>query len=379
MAFVKVPPEWVVSRGYVETAAAVPMNAAGESSGAVGLLHLPDHGDGGTRTISAVGGGGIYINTASGNVFADGTSNLRLGLQDVTGTTGLEDGTFDVHADLVGGVHTLPTNVLQFIPMTSGSKTLAHNQKFAIVAELTARGGADVVQLDRVTGAAPLSFGYPYGTADVGTLQKANEMLCALIKFDDDTFGWISRCPLLVNYAAGRSVAAINTGTTPDEYVAAFQLGVPLLLTGMGLKPEAIGTSDTFEMILYSDPFGSPVAERTWTPDPDELITGEWLTPSFDVPFEAAADTDYAIGLRPTSANSINWSYYDNTTGFEDLKAASFFSVIKMASRVNNAGPFTETQVYHVPEFAIEIGGYEDGGGGGSPSPGGSRSYGWVG
>ena len=73
-----------------------------------------------------------------GPAFSNGSTNLRIGLQDVTPATGFEDGTFDVYADLVGGTDTIAEDVILATPMESGTKTVTHGDLLAIAIEMTA-------------------------------------------------------------------------------------------------------------------------------------------------------------------------------------------------------------------------------------------------
>ena len=67
--------------------------AAGRSIAVIGKLVLA--AGTGSKTISSAGGK-IYIGKIASRTFANAGSTLRIGIQDVTAGTGLEDGVFDV-------------------------------------------------------------------------------------------------------------------------------------------------------------------------------------------------------------------------------------------------------------------------------------------
>ncbi len=97
------------------------MDGAGESQAFIGKVFL--EAGTGSKTISSAGG---KIRWRSGTVtFANAGTNFRIGIQDVA-STGLEDGTFDVYADLVGGTDTITGSADQLTAMETGTKTISH-------------------------------------------------------------------------------------------------------------------------------------------------------------------------------------------------------------------------------------------------------------
>lgn len=367
MALVTCSPLLVMARGELYPTTGHNIDAAGENCAIVGSLYLPAQT--GSKTLSAAGGGRIIWGNQGGVTFADPGTTLQAGIMDVTVSTGIPDGTFDVWADLVGGVAPIASSILQDVAMTSGTKTMAHGDLIAIVLEMSSRAGSDIVVPERYYRnryEVPLdigTYGYPYGIAnDV----KSVEVPAMVIVFDDGTIGWIDGAPLVTNLHAGLASIAFDNTSTPDEYAGVFKLPWPCAITGIGQRLLSIASGDTFELILYEDPFGTPapVTGGTWAPDPDGLVTDQYGVASI-TPFEAAADTYYAVALRPTSANSIQWSYYAGQTGFDILKQVSTFSELIMAARSNQTGAFVQTQAYHVPDIAVAIGAFSDGTGGG--------------
>jgi hypothetical protein len=208
------------SGGYTYNA----MDANGESVAGIGQIFLEGGAAGGTKTISNVGK--IYWKTA-GSTFANAGTNVRVGLQDVSTTTGLEDGTFDVYQDLVGGTDTIAANSVIITTMDTGTKTITHGDVVAVCVEMTTRGGVDTINVIRESNPVGIGSGLPYATGDTGTLSKTgNNIPIFLIEFDDGTLGWFNPGHYLVGnlYATSQSTIDFSNGSTPDEYAAVFKV-----------------------------------------------------------------------------------------------------------------------------------------------------------
>src|SRR5262245_7617591 len=94
------------------------LNAANLIFANIGQVYI-DGSPGGTKTISAAGGGKI-CNMYGGVTFANGTSKIDIGIQDVSaaGFPVAPDGTFDVKRTMTGGVDTITASAWNEIPMT---------------------------------------------------------------------------------------------------------------------------------------------------------------------------------------------------------------------------------------------------------------------
>jgi len=347
-------------------------NAAGESFGIVGQVRIVGNATG--KVLSAAGNGKILW--ASTTVtFATAGTTFRVGIQDVDLSTGLEDGTFDVFKEYVQGTDTIATNGFNVATMTSGTKTLSDGDLIAIVAEMPVRNGADSViiggsTVGYVTNAS--SLGFPYGTVDTAALAKSNAaMLYALIQFDDGTVGWIlGATPLR---AAPTSVA-FNSGSTPDEYCATFVSNLRIQISGISVQASGIASTDNFEVILYTDPYGTPSATVTLTPDPDVLgaaASSNSLHFYHITPTTLTANTVYGVALRPTTTNNINIHYIDTAvSGAADIiRAALPLSQAKLASRTNQTGAFSVVSNNFLPVVVLDVCAVDDGTGGGGYVP----------
>lgn len=344
--------------GYLSDGNTGNVNAVNARVFAVGYCYL--QGQTGSKTISAAGGGQIYMNTSAGVVWANAGTSVDFGIQDVD-ASGLPDGTFDVSATLVPGTETFASTTLYAIPMEAGTKTISHGQLIAIGYLCTARAGTDNLTINQVFHPT-FQMGLPYGVTGTGST-KGSQVAPFLIRFDDATWGWIDGAPLLYNTNQAESLQTFGSGSTPDEYAFVWEFPVPHRVTSWGTSLTNVATGDTFEAIAYTDPFGTPVAAVTMSPDPDQLVTGQTRF-TLPTPLDCLANTPYAMALRPTTAGTISFLYQDLSSGFEVLKNAQPFSAIKMAARTDQTGPFVETQTYHLPFFLLSLAGFESGGSG---------------
>lgn len=348
------------------------LNAAGESAGVVGRVCLA--GRTGNKTISAAGGGRIIWRTGSAITFADAGTTLRIGLQDVSATTGLEDATHDVYAELVGGTDTIAAATVYSTAMETDTKTITHGDLVACVFELTARGGSDSIILQSCGQTTPMAStapALPYGTLDTGTLAKATQYPGVIIVFDDGTLGWFEGAGVAAALPA-TSTIAYNTGSATDEYCGVLTLPQKVRVSALSVPIGDLDVAgDTLEVVFYLDPLGSISTIETIAIDQDQLggIAGATdnglMALPLATPYDLAANTAVGVALRPTSANSINWVYFNCAdTNVQKLKNVSPFGTFTMAGRADQTGSFAETQTYHMPAVGLWVSAFDDGAGG---------------
>ena len=350
------------------------IDAAGESCAVIGYVAL-QNGNAASKTISSAGGK-IYYRT-NAITFANGSTAMSIGIQDVSATTGLEDNTFDVRAALVGGVDTVTANAFMAAAMTTGTKTIAHGDLIAIVFEMTARGGADSFTVDRLSPVSSFDM-IPYGTGDTGTLSKNPLFPFAMIEFDDGTVGWILGTSI-PNY--GRAAISYNSGSTPDEYCVTFTPTFTCEIDAVGVDFSDLDpATDTVEVILYTDPLGTPVATVTMTPDSDQTnqaAAGYTNNMFFLTPTTLTAGVTYGIAIRPTTTGNVQIGYWDLLTGNDKIRRmGTWGDTLSLASRTNQTGAFSVVQTYYAPPLYLRISKLDDGAGAGA---GGGAVFGAVG
>lgn len=291
------------------------INNTGESQTAIGHIILEGGATSGSKTISSAGGKIHWVETG-GSTFDDPASNLRIGLQDVE-ATGLEDGTFDVYADLVGGTDLLSGGGVVTTAMETGSKTLNHGDLIAVSFELTAFGGADGISLH----GAPNFKNLPYRTQDTGAgpaKNATNSIPLFTIEFDDGTMGWF-----IGGYATFHSNLAMSQ--LSDEAALVFKMPVSCEVNYVHIPIGAILATDTFDIVIFKDPTTSPVVLQTISVNPNKLgsptSTGTLSIPIS--PLKVSANRFYGIAVKSTSAGFISTSLYDFGGGNSYLRKAT--------------------------------------------------------
>lgn len=341
------------------------LDAAGESVTFIGRLFL--EGGTGSKVISAAGGGLIYWRSMA-VTFANAGTTLRIGIQDV-GATGLEDGIFDVYADLVGGTDTIAANTFFATVMEVSSKTLNHGDVYAISFETISRGGTDSIAIgsSTLTGPGLAINQFPYKTVDTGAGPGRTNLAVngATLQFDDGTLGWFEPFYLPITTLSATSVT-YGSGSSPDEYANIFKVPYKCSVRAACFFLGNIASTDTFELVIYSDPLGTPTpigSPITVNPNlvgsTTSVIAPLWVSfPSQDID----ADTYYGFAIRPTTAGTISIGHFDLGSGNQKFKRPTEFgSDIIFAGRTNQTGAFVETQVYHLPAFGLLIDKLDDG------------------
>jgi hypothetical protein len=329
------------------------IDAAGESVTAIGHIFLSS-GPGSSKTISSAGGKvQWYQGTAT---FANAGTTLRIGVQDVD-ASGIEDGTFDVYADLVGGTDTITATSINTVPMESGSKTITHGDLIAISIELLSRGGSDVLAIQR----GNLSSSMPYFTVDTGSgPQRGVAPPIVSLEFDDGTVGWF-----VYPAALAESSATFASNSTPDEVALIFEVPFKATATALHLKLGDLGLSDDFEAILYSDPLGTPVAERTITQDMSLASTGARWDRPLTSGFTILPNTTYAIAVRPTTTNPLSYRRLNFGSGNgNSRKATTLGTHWYLATRSDQSGPFGSADTTILPQFGVWLGSLSNDAGG---------------
>ena len=328
--------------------ASITLNAAGETCVFAGHIIL-ENPLGGSKTISAAGGGSITW-IAGAVTFASGSSTFKVGIQDVhaaaSPTQG--DGTFDVEASFTGGGGGVTASAVNTSVMTSGTKAINHGDMAAVVLSLTARGGADSIVI-RATPPASISLannGFPtVSEYTTGSYAKtASAVPLAVITFDDGTLGWFHGAPFF-NYNNTPTSLAYNSGTaTADEY--GNYLNYPFTYNAIGITflGQISGTSADAELLLYSDPLGTPVVERTITLDATQApVTASVMNSIhlFSTPFQLKANTPYAVTMRPTTANNITL-YHRDVGSVAQGETSEIGTYCYACRRLDNTGAFSD-------------------------------------
>jgi len=318
------------------------LNATGETCHFVGYCCLQNPLDG-SKTISSAGGGSIVWRSAA-VTFANAGTTFDIGIQDVstTATPSQGDGTFDVKASFTGGGGGVTGSAVQTSTMTTGTKTIAHGDLIAITFAMTALGGADSVAVSVVGTDITQNLPAVINNTTGSYVRSSVSLPNAYIVFNDGSIGWIygshftSVVPSLVTVASDTATA--------DEYGCLILSQHTYNAFGITATVGATGNTADFEAILYSDPLGTPVAERTIAVDASTFsgASATRFMGLFSVPFAMKANTPYGVSIRPTTTNSLGLYYSDNNTvaggGAIAVPNATAYAI----RRLDNTGAFSD-------------------------------------
>lgn len=319
----------------------VTLNATGESVHCTGRIYL-ENPLSGSKTISSAGGGSIVWLAGTSTIAAG--SNFKVGIQDTSTATAPAqgDGTFDVEASFT--TTGITTGAVNTSVMTTGTKTIAHGDMVTIAFQLTSRTAPDAV-IVRNCHVGTEAVGHVYGAGVTentgGTYAYSAAIPNTFIIFDDGTVGYFYPA----EFIATSSTTAINSTTgTADEYGNAIKLPYVFMAEGIQANITFAGTSSDCELILYSDPLGTPVAEKTVVVDATQASqTGNarHVTGLFPAAFKMKANTQYAISVRPTTANNVTLIYDDGNVASQVFQPPNNYAY--GIRRLDNTGAFADT------------------------------------
>jgi hypothetical protein len=329
------------------------MNALGESLAHVGRVYLSS-GPGTSKTLSSAGGKiVIVLQTVT---WATAGTTVRVGIQDVNTTTGLEVGTFDVFKDLVQGTDAMAVGFRE-VTMASGTKTITHGDLIAVVSEMTVRNGADSLGIS-FTG---FSANFPYLTTDVATLAKsaAGGPFCT-IRCDDGTLGHFG------DWTVPNTVTTplISSATTPDEYAMVFQLPFTCTINAVFLRIGDVDAGDEATVHLIQDPFGAITNLQTVTLASGlQAQTGGVIgNTTVEMPATTlVANTVYAVSYRPTTTGTR----LVRLLNFFDANARFLLPMLASGATRTDLGAFTNSPTV-IPDFGIRVNTIDVSGGAGT-------------
>jgi hypothetical protein len=269
--------------------------------------------DGGTHTVDTSGSSSIGWRTSS-NAFTSGSTTVLVGIAPVdasNGTPGRASNSsnvisFDVAASFLGNGGGITSNAWQESVPTTGSKTMAHGDLVAVAVQMTARGATDSVSW-RMIALPTGSNGMPTVTQFNGsTYSTQGVMPNVTVRASDGTRGYIFGG----HVASAFGTTTINNGSATREMGNLFQVPYPCKLLGIISDPNLSSGAD-FDMIVYSDPLGTPASIASASTN-SKQIGGTSLAlhmRMFASPPTLAANTNYGMACKPTTANNVALSY----------------------------------------------------------------------
>ena len=318
------------------TATSTTLDAANE---AIIMIGRVETSDGGSHTIDTSGSSSIAWRTGT-TTFANGSTIVKVGIAPALTTAGpparasnaSDVISYDVNASFTGGGGGITTGAWQTSVPTAGTKTIAYGDLVAICIQMTARGGADSVTAVTHTGSHTMHR--PTVTSFTGGSYAAvgGVLPNAFITFADGATGWL----VGGNIASTVNTRTFNSGDATKEYGQLYQLPFPMKIYGLygWVDPDA----DT-DAVLYSDPLGTPVSEKTVSIDASVTASasGRYFEEWFTSPYTTTASQVIAAAYKPGGSNIS--TYYKTlgnaghrvsdpwgTSGYGVSRAAAAFS-----------------------------------------------------
>lgn len=319
------------------------LNATGETTQIVGAIHL-ENPLGGSKTISSSGGKIVWVTGAV--TFSSGSTTFVVSIQDVSSASspGQGDGVNDVSVSYTGGGGGITANSVQQSAIASGSKTISHGDSIAIVLSMTARGASDSIVVQHAptgTEVNPNILGGSIVENTTGSYANTSAYPMAYIIFDDGSVGW------MYGFTMQKSVTTVtinSTTGTADEYGNLLNLPFTFYALGVEIMVSLAGNSSDFEILVYSDPLGTPTVQRTLTIDATQAsVTASvrFIGLPFSSPYLVTANTPIGISCRPTTANNISIYAWDGD-GVKSDKIHPPNSYAYAIRRLNNTGAFSD-------------------------------------
>jgi len=343
------------------------IDATNEKTAIIGHVYWSDHG---SKTMDSTSK--IHFRTAT-VTFADASTNLRVGLQDVSTTSGppmQPDGTFDVYRDLPGNngseLTSATDNTVTSVALsTSGSKTVNHGDLIAVVFDMTARAGSDTLTLGGLLfddrNITPGSYTNLTGTwaVNAGTVMGQ-----VMLEAADGTFGIISGIP----YFSGGSAYDFASTSNPDEIGLIFQVPFKCKIDGAVIVGIGNNAAADATMRLYSTPTGTPTEMASYTiygERSNNATDDRLMRISFSNEYELMPNTDYCIAIEAIGASNFSLGYI--TLADANHRDANGYNNCRKGYRTNGSGAFSETTT-EIPLMAVNISRIDDGLGGGVAS-----------
>lgn len=277
------------------------LDAAAEAQIYIGRMATSD---GGSHTIDTTGSSSIGWRTGT-TTFADGSTVVKVGIASVDAFAGPPARathvanviTFDVNASFTGGGGGISTDAWQTSVPTAGTKTIAHGDLVAVAIQMTARGGADSVVA--VASATEVAIHRPTVTSYTGAAYAAvSAVPNVLVTFSDGAIGHLFAADVF----STQTTRTFSSGSATKEYGQLYSLPFPTKVYGLfgWINP----TADC-DVVLYSDPLGAPIAEKTLTMLSNHVsgATARRFFELFPAPYTVGARQPIAAIFKPGSFN----------------------------------------------------------------------------
>ncbi len=331
------------------------IDATGEMFAWLGRVWLPTRT--GTKDISRV-------QFRFGTVTKSGGSAMTVSLQNIdlaTGPPTQPDGTQDQTVAIANADAAFVSNTWYRTGAFSANRTVTHGDLLGVVIEYDGAGrlSSDVVNLSNFTWFNSSAVGY-CSLKTGGTWATASVASNLLLEMSDGSFG---RLDTGIPVKAFNS-HAFNTGSAADEFAMAFQVPFKCKIDALGAILTIAGGTTDFELILYTGTTPTVTASvdgNTY----NAVGTRTVLLPIAET--ELAANTQYYLAVKPTTANNVTAFSYDvdNANHLSLYPGGTSWTYTNRVDGGSWAAVTTTRQLL----LGIRISSLDDGAGGGLLSP----------
>jgi hypothetical protein len=291
------------------------LDADEEEFQTIGKVHTED----GQSHTFGTSGSAVEWFVGSAVTFASG-STLRVGVKKGTSVdtangpaarATIGAAAFDVYKDLVGGTDTITSSSFRSDAMASGTGfTLANGDLLAICQHLETTSGTPLVRV-RTLNTVGIS-GFPALTLVTSgpTYTAVNGFPIITLVCDDGARAWIS--PTL-SYSTIDAASGTIGNTNIKGNIFRFGFGGQISELAATVNPSTNAANFAFD--IYSAPLGTPVQQVTVAMDANVWGTSVGALRLAQVPLTSpyafTANTDFAVGIRQTTATAVTTSQRD--------------------------------------------------------------------
>lgn len=260
--------------------------------------------DGLSHTIDTTGSSSLQWRTGS-VTFANAGTTLKVGLATMDTATGpaaratnVSDViTLSVSKSMAGNGGLVAANAWQTHVPDAGSLSVANGDFIAFCTQMTAVGGADLV--NTTIGSVSNTPQRPSVTAYTGGAYAASASVPnCIIVFSDGHLGWFGGATVFSTLTN----LVWNSGSATKEYGNYLKFPFPLNVYGIYCVYQPSADCD---FILYSDPLGTPVAAKTVSVDSNAVAVSGTREAYmlFAAPYTATASQPLAAIAKPGASN----------------------------------------------------------------------------
>lgn len=324
--------------------------------------------DGGSHTIDTTGSSSLGWRT-TGGTFANAGTTVKVGLAAVDSATGPPGRainssnviTFDVSKSLTGGSGITASAWQTHVP-DAGSKTIADGDLIAFAVQMTARGGTDGINVTYISSAGLIHCPLVTSYNGIATYTAEQGLPNLIITFSDGAIAFFAGGEVFNTYTN----RTFNSAGATKEYGQLYQLPFPVKIYGaFGW----IAPAGDFDIVLYSDPLGTPVAERTAPIDISTIsaTTGRKIYTRFSSPYSTTANQVIAMAYKPGATNVTAYfkTMASATHRVADPWGTTGYGVSRATGAFSNANSSLDHYLLGLLVGAFDSGAGGGGGGGG--------------